>query len=244
MQTIQSSAKDRPAVICHILMSLNGKISGAFMGAPQTAPALKAYQDLRSQFGCTATLYGTTTMAEGYADGYAPVLPPAETVYNREDCLPALWADDLIVSVDPEGLLGWSKPVIARKGRAPAQVVEILTEQVPDSYLAYLHRVGIPYLFAGKNELDCALMLRKLRDLCSVSKLLLAGGGGINGSLLAAGCIDELSLVVAPVAEGDPKAVSLFETSPFAPDFTGAAFRLIEAKSGEGNALWLHYQAE
>ena len=75
-------------------------------------------------------------------------------------------------------------------------------------------------------------------------RVLLAGGGGMNGSLLAAGCIDELSLVVASVAEGDPKAVSLFAASPFAPDFAGAAFRLVEAKPWEGDALWLHYRAE
>lgn len=169
--------------------------------------------------------------------------PPADAVYTREDCLPAFWADNFIVSVDPEGLLAWSSPVIAKKGRAPAQVIEVLTEQVPDSYLAYLHRVGIPYLFAGKTALDCTLMLQKLKAF-GIGRVLLAGGGGMNGSLLAAGCIDELSLVVAPVAEGDPKAVSLFAASPFAPDFAGAAFRLVEAKPWEGDALWLHYRAE
>ena len=67
----------------------------------------------------------------------------------------------------------------------------------------------------------------------------------MNGSLLAAGCIDELSLVVGPRwPRGDPKAVSLFAASPFAPDFAGAAFRLIETKPWEGDALWLHYRAE
>ena len=81
-------------------------------------------------------------------------------------------------------------------------------------------------------------------DVPTAGRVLLAGGGGMNGSLLAAGCIDELSLVVASVAEGDPKAVSLFAASPFAPDFAGAAFRLVEAKPWEGDALWLHYRAE
>lgn len=240
---MRSNHADRPTVICHILMSLDGKISGAFMGAPQAAPALKAYNELRGTFGCRATLYGTTTMAEGFADGYVQPLPPADTLYTREDCLPALWSNNFIISVDPEGLLAWSSPVIAKKGRAPAQVFEVLTEQVPDSYLAYLHRLGIPYLFAGETELDCGLMLQKLKDF-GIGRVLLAGGGGMNGSLLAARCIDELSLVVAPVAEGDPKAMPLFAASPFAPDFAGAAFRLAEAKTLEGDALWLHYQAE
>ena len=82
---MQIKNNDRPTVICHILMSLDGKISGAFMGAPQAAPALKAYNELRGTFGCRATLYGTTTMAEGFADGYVRPLPPADTAYPRED---------------------------------------------------------------------------------------------------------------------------------------------------------------
>lgn len=107
----------------------------------------------------------------------------------------------------------------------------------------FVGQIGNPNLFAGKTELDCGLMLQKLKQV-GVNRVLLAGGGGMNGSMLASGCVDELSLVVAPLAESDPKAVSLFEASPFAPDFAGATFRLIEAKTMEENALWLHYQGE
>lgn len=63
---------DRPFVVCHMLTSLDGKIDGAFFGAPQAAPALKAYNWLRGFYGCPATLYGTTTMLGGYAAGMAP----------------------------------------------------------------------------------------------------------------------------------------------------------------------------
>ncbi len=49
-------------VVCHMLASLDGKIDGAFFGAAEAAPALKAYGDLRDFYGCQATLYGTTTM--------------------------------------------------------------------------------------------------------------------------------------------------------------------------------------
>ena len=60
---------ERPFVVCHMLASLDGKIDGAFFGAPQTAPALQVYGELRGFYGCQATLYGTTTMLGGYADG-------------------------------------------------------------------------------------------------------------------------------------------------------------------------------
>lgn len=56
---------ERPFVVCHMLTSLDGKIDGAFFGVPETIPAIKAYGELRSFYGCQATLYGTTTMLGG-----------------------------------------------------------------------------------------------------------------------------------------------------------------------------------
>ena len=63
---------ERPFVVCHMLTSLAGKIDGAFSAAPQTAPALRAYGELRSFYRCQAVLYGAATMLGGYAYGPAP----------------------------------------------------------------------------------------------------------------------------------------------------------------------------
>ena len=57
---------ERPFVVCHMLTSLDGKIDGTFFGVPETTPAIKTYGELRSFYGCQATLYGTTTMLGGY----------------------------------------------------------------------------------------------------------------------------------------------------------------------------------
>lgn len=56
---------EKPYVICHMLTSLDGKIDGAYFDADECVPALKAYGELRSDFGCQATLYGTMTMQGG-----------------------------------------------------------------------------------------------------------------------------------------------------------------------------------
>ena len=50
------SKMERPFVVCHMLASLDGKIDGAFFGAPQTAPALQVYGELRGFYSCQATL--------------------------------------------------------------------------------------------------------------------------------------------------------------------------------------------
>lgn len=107
-------------VVCHMLTSLDGKIDGDFFSAPETAPALKAYGELRGFYGCQATLYGTATMLGGYADGKAEVRPAA-ALQPQED-----WINEegralgnFIVSVDPKGELAFSSHILEKKGRPP-----------------------------------------------------------------------------------------------------------------------------
>ena len=61
--------------VCHMFVSLDGKIDGDFFAAPEAAPALAAYGALREDYRCQAILYGTTTMLGGFADGPAPACP-------------------------------------------------------------------------------------------------------------------------------------------------------------------------
>lgn len=231
-------------VVCHMLASLDGKIDGAFFGAPETAPALHAYGELRGFYHCQATLYGTTTMLGGYADGLAPALPSQGTFPAQEDWVNPEGREvgNFIVSVDPKGELGFSSHLLERKGRPAAHVIEALTRQASPAYLSYLRERGISYLFVGEGRLDCALLLQKLEALFGIDWLMVAGGGIVNWSFLQENLIDELSLVVAPVADGGA-GVSIFEGADFLPPHGPVAFSLQEAKPFTGNGLWLRYTA-
>lgn len=117
-----------------------------------------------------------------------------------------------------------------------------MTEQVSDDYLAYLHSFDISYIFAGKEELDCTLALKKLKDLFHIDRLMVAGGGLMNASLLQEGLIDELSLVLSPLIDGG-RAASIFDRAAFLPERGAAAFTLQNVERLEGNGLWLRYAA-
>ena len=98
---------EHPFVVCHMLTSLDGKIDGTFFGVPETVPAIKAYGELRSFYGCQGTLYGTTTMLGGYAEGKVGQLPTVMSTPPRAD-----WVNqtgkamgNFIVAVDPQGQL-------------------------------------------------------------------------------------------------------------------------------------------
>lgn len=118
---------------------------------------------------------------------------------------------------------------------------EILTEQVSDAYLSYLRRFDISYLFAGKKTLDRALLLQKLKISFGIERLMIAGGGATNWSFLQAEVLDELSLVICPVADGNTISVSIFEWSDFLPVKPPVAFSLKDIKKLEGDGIWLRY---
>jgi riboflavin biosynthesis pyrimidine reductase len=104
--------------------------------------------------------------------------------------------------------------------------------------LAELRRDGISYIFAGRTEIDLALALEILADEFAIKRLLLEGGGGINGSFLSAGLIDEISLLVAPIADGNAGLPTTFDRAPGAP----RSLRLKSVERLERDLLHLGYE--
>lgn len=235
----------RPFIVCHMLTSLDGKIDGAFFSAPETAPALKAYGELRGFYGCQATLYGTTTMLGGYADGAIAELPRAEKGIPKEDFInpKGKAMGNFIVSMDPAGKLAFSSHILEKKGRPAAHVIEALTEQVSSDYLAYVQKLGISYVFAGNKCLDCGVLAKKLQACFGIERLMVAGGGVTNWAFLQEGLLDELSIVVAPVADGSDSAASIFEQAEFLPSCPPKGFALKEIKVLDGDVLWIRYSS-
>lgn len=232
----------RPYVVCHILSTLDGKISGKFMGLPDIFAVRTAYGKLRDFYECDSIIYGTTTMAESY--GLVKDLPAAGRKYLREDFVCLSGMGNYIVSLDAEGALSFSSNTLTRSGKTDAHIVEILTEKVSDDYIAYLRDLQISYIFAGETQTDFRLALHKLAEKFGIGRLMLAGGGKINQSLLEAGLIDELSLVIAPVSENDKNAVSLFEQFHIGAMTAPISYHLVETKQTDGDGIWLRYKPD
>ncbi len=234
---------NRPYVICHVLTSVDGKIDGEYMSAPECAEALEEYARLRKEFDCSAVLYGTTTMLGGYSDGLALNIPRCEDKISREDFIAPNDEKNYIVSVDPKGVLGFNSGHIENKNRPRAHVIEVLLETVSDDYLAYLRNVGASYVFAGIDGLNCGLMLEKLYRLFGIERLLAAGGGLMNWSLVQDNMVDELSIVIAPAADGNSEAASIFEKADFLPEKKPAVFK-IKGIRQIGDTVHLQYVFE
>lgn len=226
---------NRPYIICHMLVSLNNKISGGFMSAPETAGLTAEYGRIDKEFKAKAWLCGKTTMEE-FTGRLQPDLNQAADKYLRTDFVAGTEAARYVVVTDPNGEIGYEHAYLEKGGRK-SYIIEILTNTAGNAYTAYLRKRGISYIFAGEKELDLNLAMQKLKSLFGFELLISHGGGYTNGKLLNAGLIDELSLVRVPLFENNDKEISLFGSE----NIPQLSFELKRTEKLENGGEWLRY---
>ena len=197
----------RSKVICHMYLSLDGKIDGRYMDEDDRSESGEFYDTAIWQMG-SANANGRNTARMYFAH--------EKIDYEKYDTSDIEYEDHVIrsdyywVIFDRKGSCDWGVSEVTYGGKT-ARVVMVLTKQVPKAYLAHLKALGIAYIFAGGKEMDLELALQKLRADFGIENLILCGGSTINGAFHKAGLIDELSLVIAPYIEGNHAEKGLAE---------------------------------
>lgn len=233
---------ERPYVICHMLSALDGKITGAFMGTEAARIAGGEYARIRDEYHANACLYGTVTTKE-FTGGAVPALDETEEI-PEGDFVADTSAELYYISVDTKGEIGWESGIFRKTGRPDSHVIEVLTDRTPVAYKAYLRKKGVSYIVAGQDLLDCKIVMEKLYRLFKIDTVLICGGGNVNWTFLQDGMIDELSLLIAPVTDGNPDTVSVFEKQPFLPEHAPVVFKLKNVEKLKGNGIRLVYTVE
>ncbi len=201
----------RPYIICHMVTSIDGKVTGDFLYTPECESATEVYYELNREYnksGAHGFICGRVTMESSFTGGWYPNLTKYALEKN-EDLFDNYLPDEkemsgfYAVAFDPKGKLGWKSNTIIDDdpGYGGAQIIEVLTRQADPRYLCYLREMKIPYIIAGKTEIDVLLALRTLADM-GIKALILEGGSIVNGYFNRADVIDEISLVVAPIVAG------------------------------------------
>ena len=222
----------RPYVICHMTPSIDGKI------VPTNWPSLKiasaAYERIATTLDADAWIVGRVSMAPYAGKSRVPRRTRKQRM-PRRDFIAGTKAQSYAIAIDPSGKLTWRSNAIDGE-----HVITVLGEGVSDDYLAFLQSRGVSYVFGGKDSIDLRRVLVKLRTAFGIRKLLLEGGGKINGSFLAADLIDELSVLIAPVADGGVGTPTLFDAK--SGRGMARAIRLISVAKLRGDLVWLRYK--
>ncbi|MGY3778752.1 dihydrofolate reductase family protein [Isobaculum melis] len=232
---------NRPKIICHMLTSINGKISGGYMGSKYAVVGGEAYETTNDSYHSQAWLCGRVTMEKNFTDFHKPELKEIATPYPRTDYVAQANAEMYIVSADPSGKVGWTKNTVTYENRPEAHIIEILTDKASDAYVAYLREQQISYIFAGKDLIDCTLASEKLLALFGIKTLMVSGGGYINWSFLQEGLIDEVSIVMTPSTDGRTDTNTIFERADNLPEIAPVGFKLKSVEIIEEDTLWLRY---
>lgn len=231
-------------IICHMATALDGKITGPFMESEAAGIVNGEYERINKAYNPDAWLCGRVTTDENFTFYRKPVLNDNTVLVPEGDYVAVNDASMYYVSVDTSGRLGWENNTLHYADRPAAHIIEVLSEHVDKAYRAFLRERKISYIIAGEKQLDCALAVKKLKQLFNINTLVLSGGGFINWSFLQADLIDELSIVLMPVADGENNTVTLFEKSDFLPEKSAVEFSLKDVEKTAGDGVWLRYSVK
>ncbi|MDX7952405.1 RibD family protein [Lichenihabitans sp. Uapishka_5] len=229
-----ASDSSRPTVAVHMATSLDGRIQTRRWGG---AGIGSLYEQVHGELAGDAWMCGRITM-QGYTRG-TPDDDHDPTPVPRTDHIAKRDASGYAIALDARGALHWG----ARNAIDDDHVVVVLCETVSDRHLNALRASGVSYLFGGVATIDFARVLRSLKAAFGIDRLLVEGGGGLNGSMLAARLVDEISLLLAPAIDGGRGVPALFDHGQPGdpPPAPGTIVALRRCEALEGGFVRLHY---
>jgi len=230
----------KPYVICHMMPSVDGRLRTDRWNVSERSH--QEYERTANTYDADAWLSGRKTMEEfatghwrGRARRNGKKLPRTDWV------APTKPGQTFGICLDPGGKLAWKSNEVEGD-----PLIEVLGEDVPDGYIQFLRNKGISYIFAGRKgtELNLRTVLHKLRRKFGIKQLMLEGGGETNGTFIHQGLVDELSLLVTPVADGAPGEPALFDVEGRKPKKAIARLRLKSVRKIPTGMVWLKYTVQ
>jgi riboflavin biosynthesis pyrimidine reductase len=228
-----------------MMASVDGRIVTG--GWPISAEGRRQYELVHASYDADGWICGRVTM-EPFARGVrsdAEVAREHTGSAPREDFRAPGDHHSFAFAIDPSGRLAWASNDIDGD-----HAVAVLSERVSDDYLAFLRERGLSYLLAGGRDpsarsgqgVDLAAALEKIGGRFGVRTLMLEGGGRINGGMLRAGLVDEVSLLVAPIADGRMATPALFDVDEG--EVTPCRLVLDHVERRPDDFRWLRYRVD
>jgi len=222
--------KSFPKVVLYNAVSLDGRFE-------QFPVDMGLFYSLISQWKEDATLAGCDTLLNAYPpelvkkEGKEAFEPPKR---NPKDTRP------LLIIPDSRGRLrNWH---LLRKEPYWRDVVALCSKRTPKKYLEYLKKRNIDYLIAGDDYVDFQKALKELKKRYGIKTVRVNSGGILNGVLLRAGLVDEMSLLLHPYLVGGITPKSIYRAPDLSSPNGVIKTKLIACKKLNNGILWLRYK--
>ena len=240
---------DRSYVICHMMITLDGKITyGNVQGKDPQISVFGDYMDLynstHEKLESNAWICGRKTMQEFTQESGTSLDEFKADDIDNEDYILKKDLNNYAVGIDTQGLLRWNENFLyigtEKIDSNTFNLVTIVTTETPKQYLSYLKSKNISYIFAGEKVVNFKEVFTKLKSKFGIERILLEGGGSINGSVIDEELIDEISLLILPKVINNIEAPALFYKELEVPKLH--EFKLTSVEKLDKDVVWLRYE--
>ncbi len=188
-----------PEVYCFMLESMDGKATGEWLYTPEGEQCGKIYFQKEYSFNCKSILSGRATNQSDFNEPI-DLSKFKDSKIEKKDFVAEKKNGYYNIVIDKQGKIKWKEGFFCYCRTQESQIITILAEdEVKDDYLAYLQSIGVSFIFAGKNNIDLQIALKKLKSLFGIDKLLLEGGPTTNQSFFKENLVSKIFLIKAPI---------------------------------------------
>ena len=223
----------KPYIVCHMMTAVDGRIDCAMT---EQLPGVQEYYDTLDALDAPGRVSGRVTAQLEMA---LPGTFESKTVtpLGEEKFSCAAKAPGYEIVVDTRGTLLWNDA-----GDDTRPLLVLCSEQVSREYLAYLDARHISWIACGKQHVDLARACEILAGQFGVERMAVVGGGHINAAFLAAGLLDEVSILIGAGIDGRGGMAAVFDGLPM--DRPVTPLRLTSVKPYDSGAVWLRYDVQ
>lgn len=220
----------KPYVICHMIASVDGRID---CDMTEKIEPGDEYNEALDKLECPSLLMGRVTMLMHFA-APQPFVCNDNTPISRTTWHKAKSSKGYCIGVDTMGKLRWDS-----NEYESLPLLIITSEDCPKAYHEILSAQGISWIAVGEGGIDFQAALNILYDEFGVERLVVTGGGNINGAFLNAGLLDEVSLMIAPGIDGRAGMTAVFDgLTP--PEREPVKLNLLSVER-LGQTVWMRY---
>jgi 5-amino-6-(5-phosphoribosylamino)uracil reductase len=233
----------RPRIVCHGFTSIDGRIHPDRWTKPAigTRPNVVTLTDRHAMVAMHAdgviTSMDTVAGAHGIAMGRSLTGAPSEraTFFTKRLERP------LCIVHDPRAILR-----LSTNRYEEGQIILIVARDAHADYLEQARLARVSYVFAGDDGMDLATAMQAIHAHYGSTLLVLRADGRTNSAFMAAGLVDQVSVLVFPGLDATSGERSLFESAVGAGPAaaTGKSLLHVSTQTLDGGIVWLRYLVE